>query len=247
MLPRVFTRRRALALALAWPFAAVASGLPDGAGAPVMITPREVTDDGHLVLADGTILILAGLAPGDAALRDALTARLDRSFTRGADAAPDRYRRIRAQVASAGAWLQAELVAAGLAQAGVDPAARRHLRDLTRLENEARQARRGGWGDGRFRVLDAGALGFVATGFHVLEGRVERVANERAASIVTFATATRRPLRVNVPAALRAELRRAGISVDGWAGRRLQVRGHVAWRGGLMIEAIIPEQFEMEP
>ncbi len=238
------SRRVVLGALALWPWRAAAIGLPDPA-IPVAFTPREVTDDGHLVADDG-VVILAGLAPEGGVLREALAARLGRRFGRVGDA-PDRYRRTRAQVLVDDEWLQAALVSAGLARVGVDAAARRFLRDLLRLENEARVGRRGAWGDGRFRVLDAGALGFVPAGFHVLEGAIERVAQERAASTITLASTTQRALRVSVAAALRAEFRRVGVAPDGWVGRRLRVRGHVAWRGGLMIEAAIPEQFEFDP
>lgn len=233
-------------LLLGWAGTAVAIDPPGGAGR-IEIAPRDVSDEGHLVLADGTIVILAGLVPATSGLRAAVSERLSRRFARLDDATPDRYRRVRAQVVSDGGWLQAELVAAGLALVGADPAARPYLRALMVLEDQARRARRGGWGDGSLRVLDAAALGFVPEGFHVLQGQVDRIESRGGASVIIFVGPARRILSVVVPAAPRAELRRAGIAMTDIPGRRLRVRGHVAWRGGLTIEATIAEQFEFDP
>lgn len=247
----------AAALGPAAPLGAVE--LPVGAAVVEHVRALEAIDGATLRLADERTLRLANLVVPLPDLDRAgrrLEAAAERARQHLAAFAPgelgllgavppvDRYRRVVAQAAIGGRWVQGEMVVAGLAQVGVDAATRQWVAPLLALEARARASRAGFWGDGTFRVLSASAPGRFDEGFAILEGRVEGLETRAGVTQLRFGTERTRALTVSVVAGQRAAFRAAGIEPPRLQGQALRVRGTLRWFGGPMIEVSVPEQIE---
>ena len=240
--------RLALLVALLSPDAAPAAGPETPPGWSACLPRRAVAavrlsaaGDLDLVQPDGRLLRLAGLEPpppgaGLAAftLAASLLARLST-----ADAAVetlgsrDRWDRTTALVALGGQPLAGLLVRDGLARVRPDETPPVCLRQLMRLEDEARRARRGLWAepDG---VLDAQAIAGrpdLNGRFTIVEGRVTRLGRGRANIYLNFGTISRHDLSVTVQKRSLQRVEASGMTWTSLEGRRVRVRGIVAGTG----------------
>jgi hypothetical protein len=186
---------------------------------------------------------LDGLAP-DLAMGDleAVLAGVDRVVLRGARRLDRTGHRPAEVFTPEGRSLQASVVAAG--QARVRPAVVPALtRRLLPLEEQARAARKGGWGDGRFRVHPAAPPPPVA-GFAIVRGTVVSSGETRRFHYLNFAEDYWTDFSVRI--------RPRDVRVADWAfdpealvGRRVEVRGFVFESGGPMIEIDGPLQLRV--
>jgi len=203
----------------------------------------RVTGGLTLVTHDGVAVRLDGLAPDvPMATLERLVAGADQVVSRGPDAR-DRTGHRRGEVfRSDGRSLQEHLVAGGDARVwpGVTLALARRL---LALEDAARDARRGGWGDGRFRVHAAIPPPPVA-GFAIVRGTVVSVGETRHFHYLNFEQDYWRDFSVR--------LRPRDVGRGGWlpepeslVGARVEVRGFVFESGGPMIEVDGPLQLRV--
>ncbi|MDR3375311.1 MAG: thermonuclease family protein [Ancalomicrobiaceae bacterium] len=173
-------------------------------------------------------------------------------------ASPDRHGRIRARLTRAGdgLWIEAELVARGLAR--VEPGTDDYVcaRHLEAIEADARAAQRGVWGDRRFRVLSATDpdLGRWIGRYVLIEGKVVSTGQSGSRHYLNFGTDFRRDFAIELNDKVNAEGRRdrkhpgrfatEGFMVDDIVGRTLRVRGVLAFGGGGLIRPSVPEEIE---
>jgi hypothetical protein len=232
------TRRRpqpgwivAVAVALVVTLAAGASAGPRATGPTTLETGT------------GEAVRLDGLAPDlVAADLEAALAGVERLVLRGSSR-PDRTGHRSVEVfTAAGRSLQARFVAEGLARAR--PAREPGLtRRLLAVEVEARTARRGGWGDGTFRIHAAVPPPPVA-GFAIVRGRVVSTGETRWFHYLNFDEDYWTDFSVRLRP---RDVRDAEWAPDPAAlvGRRVEVRGFVFASGGPMIELDGPLQLRV--
>jgi micrococcal nuclease len=125
-----------------------------------------------------------------------------------------------------GAWLQAQLVERGLAvvaPAGDVPD--EVLRDLLRLEGEARAAGRGRWTGGGPGPYPAEAVAASRGSFVLVQGVVRAVSRRQELTYLDFGLDWRRDFTVRVETARLAKFARAGLDVGDLTGKRILVRG----------------------
>jgi hypothetical protein len=225
------------------------------------ILVTTVTGAGTLVTEDGEEVVMAGLAfPQVHGMKDEYDAPRDLAtavapFATGPArlspaGSPDRYGRIHADVVNDhGAWLQAELVTAGLAIVrpegeGGDTAC---VRALLALERAAREAGAGLWADARIVVKATDRSSLLArSGLYALvEGRVVSVGYGSRMVFLDFGRNFRTDFTVMVPQTLVPRLGEAGITVDSLAGRAVRVRGVIEETGGPAIRLTDPLALEL--
>jgi endonuclease YncB( thermonuclease family) len=159
----------------------------------------------------------------------------------------DRYGRLLAMVSDAnGTWIQGEMLRAGLARVWSGGGATERLADMLRLEQDARAAMRGLWGDAFFVVLGADAIDRRHLDrLQIVEGRVKAVASLRNVIYLNFGDDWRRDFTIEIDSALRRDFVKAGIDFKNLQGKSIRVRGWPFWRNGPTIEAKSPAQIEL--
>ena len=157
----------------------------------------------------------------------------------------DRHGRILAQATRAdGVWLQGAMLEAGLARVETFADNRARAAEMLAAEEAARNAGRGMWADRRYRVLTPEEAERAGDGFHLVEGRVQRVTERRGRFYLDFGADWRRDFTVAIALGERARFRAQGLDPPGLEGARLRVRGWMRRYNGPMIEATHPEQIE---
>lgn len=225
--------------------------LPRRGGSVVRLAPAGDLD---LVQPDGRLLRLAGLDPPSPGaglagftLADSLTARLST-----ADASvetlgsTDRWDRTAALVALGGQPLAGLLVRDGLARVRPDDTPPVCLRQLLRLEDEARRARRGLWAepDGVVDALAMAGRTDLNGRFTIVEGRVIGLGRGRASIYLNFGTISRHDLSVTVQKRSLQRVEASGMTWTSLKGRRVRVRGIVAGTGRPTLAIGRPEEIE---
>ena len=251
------------ALALCWSEPAAAETARRG-------VVSAVIDGDTVVLESGAEVRLVGiqapkLALGRAGFRDwPLAAQARKALETLVLGAPvklvyggrrvDRHRRLLAHLEREPApqhtalWVQGEMLRRGLARVYTFPDNRSRAARMLALEREARAARRGIWRLRYYRILGPEETRRYIGSFRLVEGRVLDAAVVRGKGFLNFGPDWRTDFTVSVARKYRRRFRRAGIDIEALAGRRVRVRGWLAWQNGPMIEATHPEQLEaIEP
>ncbi len=221
-----------------------------------------VADGDTLSLTDGRTLRLAGImAPKhgsvDEPLADAARARLA-ALAQGRSVIlaygtrhMDRHGRFVAQAwlagddGSPGVWLQAALLADGLARVFSTPDARLRVAEMLQIEDAARRAGRGLWADPAYRLRTPDDVGKAVDRFQIVEGRAVAVAVVASRGYVNFGADYKTDFTLAFDAAASRLMRDAGLDVASLRGRRLRVRGWVRWFNGPLIDVSHPEQIEL--
>lgn len=217
-----------------------------------------------IALADGQVIRLAGLQvakpqrPGAVAaeadlnaaarayLRDAVQGRRV-GIAKTADE-PDRHGRIVAHVmADPGAWLQDDLVAAGLARVDSHVDKRGCGALLLEREEKARQRGLGLWATRLgtiFRADRPDELTGEIGRFAIVEGNVVSVGERPRRTYLNFGTYWNEDFTAYVDRRHRAGFERAGVRLGSLAGQRVRVRGFVIDDRGPAIRMTGPEQLQ---
>ncbi len=236
--------------------AAVPSNPYDG---PQTGQVAAVEDGQTLTLADGRQVRLVNiLAPLDSepfaadARKSLAGLALDRQIRWSyAGRRMDRYGRLLAYVYDAAAAdgapsLQAELVVAGLARVMGQPDTRDGLAALLALEDEARQARRGLWARGAYRVRSAEAnLWPFLNSIQIVEGTPLKLEHLRDRTYLNFGADYTTDFTLTIAARDRKLFDAMPWRLEDLIGRRLRIRGWLELRGGPLIEIAYPEQIEV--
>jgi endonuclease YncB( thermonuclease family) len=251
-------RGQALAVGILLAAPAVAEPLPPGLAFGETAAVREALDGDTVRLADGRELRLAAIAapkaplprrgtePGRDIRLEALAKAARQAVAEWTREDPvelyfatqqgDRHGRLVAHlVTPTKGWIQAGLVAEGLARVQTTQATATGAAALLRIEAAARAERRGMWAHPLFQVRTAEDSGRWLDTFQLVEGPVTSVRNGRTSSRIEIG-AGERHLTVIVPAKTRAELRAAGVDLPGLLGSSLRVRGWIRWQDGPRIE-----------
>ena len=138
----------------------------------------------------------------------------------------------------------------GLARVYSLPDNRACTRQLLAREEEARGKRLGLWSSWAYRIedaLDRERLGRLIHSYQLVEGTVLDVGKGSGRLYLNFASDWRTDFTVSIERKDAASFASAGLDPAALAGKRLRVRGWLAWRNGPMIEATHPEQIELLP
>lgn len=238
----------------------------EGLGAGPEAVVEAVIDGDTLVLADGTVVRLAGIAapkpplgrprskPWPVAV--AATRALD-GMARGArvrlyyvggrdELRVDRHGRHLAQlVRGDGLWLQGALLGRGLARVEDFHGAPGPVADMLAIEARARDAGVGIWRHYFYRVRDHQEAGrFIGT-YQLVEGVVFAVARQRNRTYVNFTADWHTDFTIVLSKKVLRLFKRAAIDPGDFAGRPVRVRGWVESWNGPAIKASHPGQIEL--
>lgn len=234
------------------------TGIVADVGAPTVrpvgtVVPTLAVENGTGIGAirlDGIVLP----AVADPAVRQALRARLGSMADQGpvvlrvTDRQADRHGRRTGQlVDAAGRWVQADLVADGLAVAEADDAC---AADLLAVETEARRAMRGIWAAPGFPIrIGPDGRARLPSDFVVVEGRVRTVGNAGRTTYLNFGADFGRDVTIVLDgrtlARFDADKRLPAESPAGWTGRLVRVRGWATAGAGGEIRLAGPDALEM--
>ncbi|MDE2363665.1 MAG: thermonuclease family protein [Hyphomicrobiales bacterium] len=255
--------RASLRLLAAW-FALVlvttqAQASDDSGGAcdATAATPVElaaIDEKFDLVLADGRIAALAGLALDGADDRRALESELFAASLSAAilRAAPDRWGRTAIRLyARAGAdgardvavdWLRR-----GLARYRPDPETHPCRRALLAAEDQARRAHAGLWADPAAVIsgTDRDAIAAAAPDLVVVEGAVASVGEARGRTYLNLGPSRMRDLAIVIWTRDLAAFAAEGLVPRRLVGRRIRARGLLDRRFGPHLELVSPDALEL--
>jgi endonuclease YncB( thermonuclease family) len=145
-------------------------------------------------------------------------------------------------------WLQEELVGRGLARVYSLPDNRACTSELLAREEEARGKRFGLWASSAYRIEDAAdakRLGRLVHSYQLIEGTVLKVGEGGGRLYLNFAPDWHSDFTISIARKDAASFAAAGLDPHTLAGKRVRVRGWLAWRNGPMIEATHPDQIEL--
>lgn len=248
------------------PFEASASPLPACAGAVAIagVDVVRVEQNGVLVLKDGRAVVVEGLllprgtpdrAPAFLASQ-AITALSDLAGGHRVSLAmhspnEDRYGRIRAQVFFPGdeaePWLQAAMLRRGLARVSIAPDRRECARELYAAERDAREHHAGIWALSAYAVRTPDSLAGDIGTFQIVEGMVKNAEVRAGRAYLNFGEDWRSDFTATIAPDDMKLFRRAGIDPEGYAGKRVRVRGWIQSFNGPEIEIADPETIEVIP
>lgn len=200
-----------------------------------LVPGGEVRIDGRpAVLADIVVPHSSALGPVD-------------GFRVGEARGSDRWGRQRVRlVDEAGRSVAARWVEDGLAAVAPDADGEGVL-ELLGLEAGAREARRGIWGDRRWRVQPAEQVRGSVGDLVVTQGHVVAVGWGGDRLYLNFGDDRRTDFTARVERADVRALARAGVALEELAGREVRLRGWLFYLGGPMIELSGPAQIEVLP
>lgn len=204
-----------------------------------------VNEAGDLVLADGGVLRLAGLAADDTESGRVWRAALAGRAVEVAGAGnADRYGRQPGLVRLAGEsrTLQEEMLARGLAAARPEQGVLGCIAAWTGIEAPARRARRGIWAEFPLDARDIAAIRARQGRFTIIAGRVLSVGNRRRVDYLNFGPVWRQDMTGRIAPAARIALDARGTPPADLAGRRVTLRGTVLEAGGPAIDLRWAEQ-----
>lgn len=172
----------------------------------------------------------------------------------------DRYGRLLAHVMLVGrgggetVWVQGRLVSDGLARVISFQDNRHCIPELLALERQARDARKGLWGNGFFAVRPAMAenlLYRLAQSYEIVEGRVVDVAAVKGRTYLNFGKDWKHDFTAFIPARTAglfepdSSNREQSIKLAELVGKQIRVRGWLKNYNGPSITVSHPEQIEL--
>jgi len=210
-------------------------------------TVRAATADG-LALEDGRVVHLAAIELGAAPeLAAGTTVTLKRLGLE-----TDRYGRLQAHVfvddTGGERWLQADLVARGLARVSSRVGDSACAKLLLAQENSARAGKLGLWAEPVYVIGKAEDPAGVLQSrgrFALVEGKVVSVRESGGTIYVNFGRRWSEDFTVTIAKRNERAFVAAGLVPKSLSGRRVRIRGWIEERGGPWVEAARPEQIEV--
>lgn len=155
----------------------------------------------------------------------------------------DRRERLVAMAYVDGAWLQAEMLRAGMGWVYSFADTRAYARDLLAAEHEAERAKRGVWAQPAYAVLDVAEAASHLSEFRLVRGTVADVAEVRGTYYVNFGADWKTDFTLQV-----SKSDAKAFDAD-WLislkGKTLRVRGWLFEKNGPAMELTHPEQVEI--
>ena len=228
------------------------------------MTVADVVDGETLSLSDGQTVRLAGIEvpkpplsspanvqwpPGEAAKKGlrGLVGDGTKVSLVSARNEPDRYGRRHAFVFLAdGRLVQTEMVQSDLVRVRWLPEESHCFQPLLVNESAARAGRRGIWADPENLPRNANDPSLLERNglYELIEGRIVSVGHGTRMVFLDFGRSYRRDFTVMVSPAVVARLIAAGLPPDGFANRRVRVRGVIEESGGPAIRLNDPAEIE---
>ncbi|WP_146127044.1 thermonuclease family protein [Labrys okinawensis] len=215
--------------------------VPAEAGENVTIAGKS--GDGHILLADGRRIRLAGVDLASLRLPDlaGTVATLVGSAT------PDRHGALRGALYLEGRDLVADLTARGLARIRPSAGEEACYTELMTAEDNARRARLGLWAEPGYAVADAAtpeAVARHADGFVIVAGRVLHVGVTKTTVWIDFGKIWREDVTLAIPAKQWPRFEATGLTATALEGSYVRARGVVTMRDGPRIEITEPAAIE---
>ena len=138
-------------------------------------------------------------------------------------------------------WVQGVLLRDGMARVRTYADNRAMIGPMLNDEARARIAKAGLWGQGVFRVLIPPEVGRDASGYQIVEGRVQVVTPTRQGVYLDF-TPDKRGFAARIDGKAQPDLASAGLPVQSLAGRLVRLRGVIGWNAVMAVDH--PEQIE---
>ncbi|WP_246317202.1 thermonuclease family protein [Hyphomicrobium methylovorum] len=164
----------------------------------------------------------------------------------------DRYGRYLAQVfvedRGLRDWVQGNMLAAGHARAYGLPESFACARELMAHEAEAREKRRGLWGNGVYRTMSAehpGPLMAQRERYVLVRGDVQTVGVTKSATYLNFGADRRTDFTVRIGKRVLAAHPDLASKLQAQEGRTVIIRGWIERRNGPQIDVSDPSQIEM--
>jgi endonuclease YncB( thermonuclease family) len=237
-----------------------AFGQHDAADGSDTVLAAEAVDGDTLLLEDGRQLRLVGVqAPRlDAAeasrrtLAQATKAKLEelaagkrlRLFYGGQPR--DRHGRLLAHgYLPDGRWLQGELLRLGLVRTYTFADNRALIAEMLALEEQARAAGLGIWGDPSYRIRHPDEAAGLVDSFQLVQGRIEAAAVVRGRGYLNFGPDWRTDFTVSLEPQVVRDFVANGTPVETLAGHTVRARGWIESFNGPMIDVTHPEQIEL--
>ncbi len=226
---------------------------------PIDVT--AITTAHHLKLTDGTTLKLAGLllptqqdcnrltavCPIVEELTSYLATTLDQQqiYIASNTLNLDRNDRLLAQVKSKeGKWIQKEILEQGYGRVITTTAHSTDLKEMLRIEDQARQNKKGLWRLKAFQVLQTDNLNNKTDRFQIIEGTIQKTAEVRGTVYLNFGQDWRKDFTIKLEKNHRASFVNKGKNLLEMAGKKVRIRGWLFWENGPMISLYTPEQLE---
>ena len=240
---------RTVGFATLWLVPAMAVAQPCSLVAIGTATVRGATDDG-VVLEDGRTVRLAGIEV-TGPLTD-LPSGTAITLKRLAAPGPDRYGRVFAHVFieanGTERWLQADLVARGLARVSSRVGDAGCAKMLLAKEDSARAAKLGLWTDPVYVIGKAENPAEIQNSrgrFALVEGKVVSVRESGGTIYVNFGRRWSEDFTVTIAKRNERVFSAAGLAPKSLSGKRVRIRGWIEERGGPWVDAARPEQIEV--
>ena len=207
----------------------------------------KAIDGSTFLTTDGREVRLAGVLASDTETARQTLAGVLRTgaLTLAADGPPDRYGRVVAEVFADGAWVQANLLKAGVLRAAPDHASAPCAKQMLTAEEDARAAHAGHWGDGTFSVRTPEQLRTRTGNFEIVEGTVTTATIYKGRAYINFGADYRTDFTVTVAPEDLKSFRTAHVDVKNLAGKRVRVRGWIELYNGPEIEVSTPSAIEI--
>lgn len=164
----------------------------------------------------------------------------------------DRYGRhlshVFVQSNGASGWVQGAMLVAGAARAYALTGSVHCMAEMMAHERIAREAKRGLWSNGTYRLKPAGRPGYLMSlrnRFERITGTVQSVSRTKSALYLNFGTDWKTDFTARVGLSTLAAKPDWGSVLDAMKGKRIIVRGWIERRNGPMIDVIDPAQIEM--
>ncbi|WP_120498531.1 thermonuclease family protein [Kiloniella sp. EL199] len=220
-----------------------------------------ITSAHHLRLADDKIIKLAGLllpTPQDCERLTAvcpvveqLTRYLETTlgqqqvYIASNSLSLDRNDRLLTQVKNReGHWIQKEILEKGYGRVMTTTATSADLKEMLRIENQARQSQSGIWRLKAFQVLQTDNLNNKTDRFQIIEGTIQKTAEVRGTIYLNFGQDWRKDFTIKLEKNQRLSFTNKGKDLLDMIGKRVRIRGWLFWENGPMISLYRPEQLE---
>lgn len=197
--------------------------------------PLGAVDRAPQFFADQAIGVLRDLAVGHTLRLAALAPK------------EDRYDRIRAQAFDGDVWLQGEILRRGMARVDIKPDRVECAAELFAVESGARAAHSGLWASPAYAVRNPSDAPAYRGTFQLVEGLVRAVNTQGGTAWLEFGYARRRELSAVIAPEDMRTYRDMGVNPNGYADKRVIVRGIVEDFSGPVIAVAHPLQVEVLP
>ncbi|WP_053005621.1 thermonuclease family protein [Kiloniella spongiae] len=220
-----------------------------------------ITTAHHLRLADDTTIKLAGLllptqqdcerlavvCPVVEQLTSYLATTLDQQqiYIASNTLNLDRNDRLLAQVKNKESnWIQKGILQQGYGRVITTTAHPTDLKEMLRIEDQARVAQKGIWHLKAFQVLKTDNLNTKTDRFQIIEGTIQKTAEVRGTVYLNFGQDWRKDFTIKLEKNHRTSFVNKGKNLLEMVGKRVRIRGWLFWENGPMISLYTPEQLE---